>query len=130
MQRDEQEIRDLVATWMAATRVGDIERVLDLMTDDVVFLTPGQAPMIGKAKFAAAAQGAPKEPAPQFDGKSEIQEIRVFGDWAFIWTKLSVVTTPPGGAAPTKRSGHTLSILTKQNGKWVLARDANMLAPA
>jgi len=28
-----------------------------------------------------------------------------------------------------KRAGHTLSVLKKQNGKWVLARDANLLAP-
>jgi hypothetical protein len=27
------------------------------------------------------------------------------------------------------RAGHTLSILMKQDGRWVLARDANMLAP-
>jgi hypothetical protein len=27
------------------------------------------------------------------------------------------------------RAVHTLSILNKQNGKWVLARDANMLSP-
>jgi len=27
------------------------------------------------------------------------------------------------------RAGHTLTILKKQNGNWVLARDANMLAP-
>jgi hypothetical protein len=27
------------------------------------------------------------------------------------------------------RAGHTLSVLNKQNGKWMLARDANMLAP-
>ncbi len=45
-----------------------------------------------------------------------------------MWTKLTVVVAPPG-AKPTKRAGHTLSILEKQGGKWVLARDANMLAP-
>ena len=28
-----------------------------------------------------------------------------------------------------KRAGHTLSILKKENGTWLLARDANMLAP-
>lgn len=27
------------------------------------------------------------------------------------------------------RAGHTLSILRKQGGKWVLVRDANLLAP-
>jgi len=46
-----------------------------------------------------------------------------------MWTKLSVVVTLPGGDPPMARAGHTLSILKKQNGKWVLARDANMLSP-
>jgi hypothetical protein len=46
-----------------------------------------------------------------------------------MWAKLSVVVTPPGGASSMARAGHTLSILNKQNGKWVFARDANMLSP-
>lgn len=130
MQSDEKEIRQLVATWAAATKAGDIEKVLSLMADDVVFLRPGHPPMVGKSSFAAAAKPQPNQESPEFDGTSEIQEIQVFGDWAFMWTKLSVVVKPPGGAPPLKRAGHTLSILKKQNGKWVLARDANMLSPA
>ena len=127
MQNDEQEIRDLVSTWMAATKAGDVETVLSLMADDVIFLVPGK-PVMRKADFAAAAQAQARGDAPQFDGTSEIQEIKVLGDWAFMWTKLTVVATPPGGAPPTKRAGHTLTILQKQGGKWVLARDANLLA--
>ena len=46
-----------------------------------------------------------------------------------MWTKLAVIMTRPGGAAPVRRAGHTLSILKKQNSKWVLVRDANLLAP-
>jgi uncharacterized protein (TIGR02246 family) len=129
MQNDEQEIRHLVSTWMTATKAGDIETVLSLMTEDVVFLVAGQPPMIGKSAFAAAAKALSNQEAPQFDGTSEIQEIKVLGDWAFMWTKLSVVVTSPGGAPSIMRAGHTLSILRKQNGKWVLARDANMLVP-
>lgn len=129
MPKDEQEIRELVATWMAATKAGDKEAVLNLMADDVVFLLPGRPPMVGKSEFAAAAQAQSSHGPVQFDGSSEIQEIKVLGDWAFMWTKLTVVVTPPGGAAAITRAGHTLSILKKQNGKWVLARDANMLAP-
>jgi len=129
MADDEQEIRDLVATWMAATKAGDVEKVLSLMADDVVFLVPGQPPM-RKPAFTAAAAAQSKPGAPTFDGTSEIQEIKVMGEWAFMWTKLKVVVTPPGGAPPMTRAGHTLSILKKQSGKWVLARDANMLAPA
>jgi uncharacterized protein (TIGR02246 family) len=128
MQNDEQEIRQLVSTWMAASKAGDVETVLSLMADDVVFLVPGQ-PAMRKADFAAQARSQSGQDAPQIDGSSEIQEIKVLGDWAFMWTKLTVVVTPPNGAQSMTRAGHTLSILKKQRGKWVLARDANLLAP-
>jgi uncharacterized protein (TIGR02246 family) len=128
MGSDEQEIRQLVAKWIEATKTGDTETVLSLMADDVVFLVTGQRPMIGKAAFAAAMRAHSGQGRPQFDGKSEIQEVQVLGDWAYMWTKLTVVVTPPGGASPVTRAGNTLTILKKQNGKWVLARDANMLA--
>ena len=127
MHEDERAIRDLVAAWMTATKAGDVEAVLALMTEDVVFLVTGHPPMIGKAAFAQAmrAQSAPGSPA--FDGTSEIREINVAGDWAFVWTKLAVTVTPPVGR-PFTRSGHTLSVLRKENGRWRLARDANMLS--
>lgn len=128
MNSDEQEIRQLVATWIDATKTGDTDVVLGLMAEDVVFLVTGQPPMIGKAAFAAAMQAQSGQGRPQFDGKSEIQEIQVLGDWAYMWTKLTVVFTPPGGALPVTRAGNTLTILKKVNGKWLLTRDANMLA--
>lgn len=128
MQDDEQQIRQLVSTWMSASKAGDTKTVLSLISDDVVFLIPGQPPMC-KDDFAKASQAQTGPDAPQFEGTSEIQEIKILGDWAFMWTKLTVVVTPPGGAPSMKRTGHTLSILQKQNGKWLLARDANLLAP-
>ena len=126
MPSDEQEIRQLIATWMSATKAGDVDTVLKLMSDDVIFLVPGR-PVMRKAEFAAIARAQSGEGAPQIDGTSEIQEIKVLGDWAFMWSELKVVVTPPGAAAMT-RAGHTLSFLKKENGKWVLARDANLLA--
>jgi ketosteroid isomerase-like protein len=45
-------------------------------------------------------------------------------------TNLTVTITPPGGAEPMTRAGHTLSVLSKETGRWRLARDANLLAPA
>ena len=121
---DEQQIRDLVATWMAATQSGDVDTVLSLMTDDVVFLVPGR--VMRKADFESAARAQAGANAPTIDGSSELQEIQVAGDWAFAWTKLSVVVTPPRGAA-MKRAGHTLTVFRKENGRWKLARDANLL---
>jgi uncharacterized protein (TIGR02246 family) len=128
MQDDEQEIRQLVSTWMSASKAGDVDTVLSLMADDAVFLVPG-GPVMRKSEFAAAARAPSGPDAPQFEGSSDIQEINVIGDWAFMWTRLTVVVTPRGGKPSIKRAGHTLTILHKQNGKWVLSRDANMLVP-
>ncbi len=50
------------------------------------------------------------------------------GDIDTVLFLMSVVT-PSGGGPSMTRAGHALSVLRKQNGKWVLARDANMLAP-
>ena len=128
MQSDEQEIRDLVSTWLEATKAGDTEKVLELMAEDVVFLVPGEPPMVGKAPYKEAAQPHPEQPVPEIEGVSVIQEIKVLGDWAYMWTEMAVKVTPPNGH-PVKRVGHTLSILHKENGKWVISRDANMLVP-
>jgi uncharacterized protein (TIGR02246 family) len=98
------------------------------MADDVVFLVPSR-PVMRKAELAVAAQAQSGQDAPSFDGSSEIQEIKILGDWAFMWAKLTVVVTPPGAAQSMTRAGHTLTILKKEGGKWLVARDANMLAP-
>jgi len=42
MTDDERAIRQLVNMWMAATKAGDLAAVLDLMTDDVLFMTSGR----------------------------------------------------------------------------------------
>src|SRR5882672_11026102 len=97
MQSDEKEIRKLVETWISASKAGDLETVLSFMTDDVVFLTPGQPPMIGKEAFAAASKGQSEQPF-EMSAVSDIQEIQVFGDWAYMWTKLPVMVTPTKGS--------------------------------
>lgn len=129
MQSDEQQIHELVSTWLAASKAGDTDTLLSLMTDDVTFLIAGQpASVMRKADFAAAARAQAGPDAPAIDGSSDIQEIKALGDWAFLWQKLSVTITPPGGT-PETRAGYTLTILRKEDGRWKLARDANMLAP-
>lgn len=125
MSEDEQAIRTLVTSWLTASKAGDTEKVLSLMGDDAVFLVPGKPPMRGKAEFAKS-QSEIRD--FHMEAESEIKEIRIFGDWAFLWSRLSVVMTPPGGQAPVRRAGHTLSILQKQGDAWLIVRDANMLA--
>jgi uncharacterized protein (TIGR02246 family) len=123
MTHDERAIRSVIETWMTATRSGDTATVLSLMTDDAVFLTPGREPF-GKEVFAAASadmQGI------STDGNSEVVELKVLGDWAFARSHIAVIMTRPG-AAPIRRSGYALTLFQKgADGKWRLARDANLL---
>ncbi len=124
MSEDERAIRDLVQTWIDATAAGDLETVLDLMTDDILFIVPGQEPF-GKAAFAEASRGMA---GMRFAGKSDIQELRVLGDWAWLRNRLDVTMTPSGGK-PVRRAGYTLTLLRKESdGKWRVMRDANLVS--
>lgn len=121
---DEQAIRDLIDTWMRASRDGDTATVLSLMTDDVVFMVPGREPF-GKAAFAASSEGM-KNVA--IDGRARIVELQVLGDSAYMRNHIDITVTPAGGS-PAHRSGYTLTILRKQpDGRWLLARDANLVS--
>ena len=128
MRSDEDQIRDLVDTWMQATKSGDVDTVLSLMTDDAVFLLPGRPPM-RKEDFASAARSQAGASAPTFEGHNEIQEIQVAGDFAYMWSRLRVMIIPGDGSARMERAGHTLTIFKREHGKWLLARDANLLVP-
>ena|SRR5689334_1987316 len=109
---------------MTASRAGNTAAVLALMADDIVFMVPGREPF-GKEAFATASQGMK---GFRFDGKADIRELEVLGDWAYLRNFIEVTITPPGGA-PVRRSGYTLSILRKQpDGKWLLTRDANLVS--
>jgi len=126
MSDDEKGIRELIDKWMSATKAGDIETVLSLMTDDVVFIVAG-APPFGKKEFEASSEEHASK-SLEFEGHSEILELKVLGDHAYMINKLSVTMNEPSGKRNT-RAGYTLTIFRKDNGKWLLARDANLLVP-
>ena len=106
----------------------DPDRVLSLMTDDARFLVSGRPPF-GKDEFEKAARSQAADNAPGYDGASDIQEIHVEGSTAYAIAELTLLTTPKDGSPATRRAGHTLTIFRKLNGKWLLARDANLLSP-
>ena len=122
-QNDEQAIRQLVEDWLDASKRGDLEAVLRLMTDEVVFMVPGKDPF-GKEEFAANSRGMRDH---RIEGTSDIQEIKVRGDWAWMHNYLQVTVVAPDGNV-IKKAGHVLSVLRKNpDGRWQLARDANLL---
>ena len=124
MMSDENEIRALVARWQAATQRGDTAAVLELMTDDVVFLIAGRAPMNKQDFLAASNMGSTP---PKISMRQEIREISICGDFAYMCSELQVEITPPAATTSIIREGHTLTIFRKIGGRWLLSRDANML---
>ena len=120
---DEDAIRDLITTWIAATKAGDTQTVLRLIHDDALFMVPG-VPPFGKTAFAQASNTMKDI---SFEGESEVLEIEVLANVAWCRTRLSISMTPVGGQT-MRRSGYTLTIFRKNSdGRWVLFRDANLL---
>jgi uncharacterized protein (TIGR02246 family) len=124
MTEDETAIRELVKAWMEASQARDVETVLGLMTDDVLFMVPGQEPF-GKEAFKAASESMR---GVEIDGHAEIRELKVLGDWAWLRNHIEMTMTPPG-AEPVRRAGYTLSVLRKcEDGRWRLFRDSNLVS--
>lgn len=125
-QDDERAIREMVDTWLEASKRGDVTTLLNLLADDVLFITPGQEPF-GKEEFAAGNQGSMNDTKMEAD--IDIKEIEVVGEWAWMRSFLRVTFTRSAGD-PSKLSGHILTILQKNpDGNWVIKRDANFVAP-
>ncbi|RJG09488.1 YybH family protein [Massilia cavernae] len=126
MSTDEEQIRALVEMWLSATAAGDVDTVLDLMAADAMFMSAGQPPMVGREAFA---RGLTKLLTDNvIRSVSDIQEIVVCGDLAYVRTKLAVTITSKHGKTPMLRNGDTMSILRREaDGRWRLSRDANML---
>ena len=122
---DERQIRKLIESWIAASNARDLPALMDMMTDDVVFMTPGRAPF-GKAEFAADV-GRMKSVA--IDARAQVQELEIFGPRAYVRNHIQVELTSPG-QAPKRVSGYAMSILRKgADGRWRIARDANLVMP-
>jgi uncharacterized protein (TIGR02246 family) len=127
MGKDEQAIRAVQSAWLDATANGDLSRLLSLMADDIVFLTPGRAPF-GRDEFATAFSAGLQQVRIRGDG--EFEEVVVVGEVAYARGRLSVSVTPVAGGQAKRLAGYTLSVFRKRpDGAWILARDANLVLP-
>ncbi len=125
MFEDEDAIRDAIRDWLKASKEGDSEALQALLDDDVLFVTPGQAPF-GKKEFFAGEQGPPF----RFESKADMLEVVVHGEWALTRMQLDLLITPARDAAPMHLVGPTMTVWRKgPKGRWMIWRDANMVAP-
>ena len=126
MNTDEQTIRYLIAQWHRATAAGDVDTILRLMSEDVVFLVCGKPPMKGRSAFEEGLRGILK--THRIESTGEVLECEVSEGLAYCWTQLTVSMTPLAGGDTNVRSGSALSIFRlNTDGAWQLVRDANLL---
>ena len=113
------------SVWIDAVNAGDLARLLTLMTDDAVFLGPGQAPF-GRDEFSANFSAAHQR--IRIRCTSELEEVVVVGEVAYTWSRDVLSVTPRAGGEATRLAGYRMSVYReREKGRWLLARDAHTL---
>jgi ketosteroid isomerase-like protein len=110
---------------MEASKKWDVDTLVSLWSDDIVTLTQGEPPVIGKDANRAAILRLREE-------SSEVQitdyilsfnEVKVAGDWAFEWGTYSGTVKPVAGGDAIRTTGKVIRVLKKDsNGSWKIAR--------
>ena len=127
MGSDERTIREMHTAWIDAVNAGGLDRLLALMTDDVVFLNPGRS-AFGRDGFSANFSAAHEQ--VRIRCISELEEVVVVGEVAYTRSRDAVSVTPRSGGDATQLACHRFTIYRKQpDGRWLLARDAHTLSP-
>jgi uncharacterized protein (TIGR02246 family) len=91
MTGDARQIRELVDSWIAASEAGDLSTLMEMMTGDVVFITPCRPPF-EKTEFASDRESMR---GVAIDARSEVQEIEILGLRAYIRSHIQVELTFP-----------------------------------
>jgi uncharacterized protein (TIGR02246 family) len=126
MASDEREIRTIHANWIDAVNAGDLARLLTLVAEDVVFLTPGQAPVDREgfsSNFIASHQQM------RICCTSELEEVVVVGEVAYTRSRDALSVTPRPAGPTAHLAGHRMTVYRKQrDGRWLLSRDTHTLS--
>ncbi len=123
----EHEIHAAHTAWIAAVNAGDLARLLTLVTDDLVLISPGQVPT-GREGFATVFSDALQK--LRFHCVSELEEAVVVGEVAYTRCRDTLTATPLTGGAELHLAGHRMTVYRRQpDGRWLLARDMHTLAP-
>src|SRR4030095_14611671 len=106
---DVRAVRELTEACIAAVRAKDLERLLSMITDDVVFLSASLGPIRGKDMVAALYRDSFGK--YDIEQASVLEEIEVMGVWAYAWGTDALPLPPRDGGPPVRRRGYGLSIL-------------------
>jgi uncharacterized protein (TIGR02246 family) len=121
MPDDLQAITHQRREWIAAVNARDVDRYVDLLAEDVVWLPPGQPALRGRSAFAAWVRPFFERFSYEFDLVGPT--VRLAGDWA---VERGGFTTRMGPLEGGQRGHHTgnYMILWRRDsdGRWRIER--------
>jgi len=109
--------------YVEAINSNDVGRMLDMLTDDVVFMAPGTPVFVGKDAIRPWLEGYVAWAHTHWD--KPVRELVVHGDWAFERYDWASTDTPHDGSGVVTDSGWGLLVYRREaDGVWRVARDA------
>ncbi len=108
--------------YVAAINSNNLESLLGMLTDDVVFMAPNDKPYAGKAAVRPWLAAYLKAYKTHWD--KPVQEFVVNGEWAFERYSYTSTDTPQGAGAPVVDTGWGFVVYHHDaDGRWRVARD-------
>lgn len=107
----------------ASLSAGDVDRWVDLWTDEGIQLPPGEPPVVGKDAIRARNKAALTD---LFDISMSItnEEVVVGGEWAVARGIYTATLTPKAGGDDVSIDGKYMTLLQQQeDGSWKIYRD-------
>ena len=109
--------------YVEAINSNDADKLLAVLTDDIVYIAPNSPAIVGKAEVAPWVAGYFAAYATHWE-KTTLEFV-VSGDWAFERYAYWVVDTPRAGGDAVTDSGNGINIYHRDaDGVWRVARDA------
>lgn len=109
--------------YVTAINSNNLQSLLGMLTEDVVFMGPNAKPYVGKRAVRAWSAARLRTYRTHWD--KPVQEFVVSGNWAFERYAYTSSDTPVQGGAPLVDTGWGFAVYHRDgDGKWRVARDA------
>lgn len=124
-EEDRKAIADLQRRDIEANMALDTEKLLALRTDDVVYLVPGRAPLVGQDALRKYL-GEIRAQLADWDMlayEENWQEVRVAGDFAYQWGTVNIRARQEGEKRESEAQRNVMQVLRHQpDGDWKISR--------
>ncbi len=124
-QEDQQAIADLQRRDIDANIAVDTDKIMALRTDDVVYLVPGRAPVIGQDAVRAYLEDIRKQLADwdMVGYEENWQEVQVSGDVAYEWGTIHIRAQQANEKRESSATRNVIQVLKRQpGGDWKISR--------